>query len=65
MSLFSIFEISSSALSAQSQRLNLSASNMSNADSVALMVNLIVLNKWSFLFLACQLMVLVVLAWLR
>lgn len=34
MSLFSIFEISSSALSAQSQRLNISASNMANADSV-------------------------------
>lgn len=34
MSLFSIFEISSSALSAQSQRLNVSASNMANADSV-------------------------------
>lgn len=35
MSLFSIFDISSSALSAQSQRLNVSASNMANADSVA------------------------------
>ncbi|SPP31060.1 Flagellar basal-body rod protein FlgC [Arsenophonus endosymbiont of Aleurodicus floccissimus] len=34
MSLFSIFEISSSALSGQSQRLNVSASNMANADSV-------------------------------
>jgi len=34
MSLFSIFEISSSALSTQSQRLNVRASNMANADSV-------------------------------
>ena len=34
MSLFSIFQISSSALAAQSQRLNVSASNMANADSV-------------------------------
>lgn len=34
MSLFSIFDISGSALTAQSQRLNVSASNMANADSV-------------------------------
>ncbi|BAE73306.1 Flagellar basal-body rod protein FlgC [Sodalis glossinidius str. 'morsitans'] len=34
MSLFSIFDISGSALMAQSQRLNVSASNMANADSV-------------------------------
>ncbi|AEE66741.1 flagellar basal-body rod protein FlgC [Bordetella pertussis] len=35
MSLLSIFEIAGSALSAQSQRMNVSASNMANADSVA------------------------------
>ncbi|MEB5707595.1 flagellar basal body rod protein FlgC [Pantoea anthophila] len=35
MSLFSIFSISSSAMTAQSKRLNVSASNMANADSVA------------------------------
>jgi len=35
MALFSIFDISSSALAAQSQRLNVSASNLANADSVA------------------------------
>ena len=35
MSLFSVFNISGSALSAQSQRLNVSASNMANADSVS------------------------------
>ncbi|MEK9495722.1 flagellar basal body rod protein FlgC [Photorhabdus sp. P32] len=35
MSLLSVFDIASSALSAQSQRLNVSASNMANADSVA------------------------------
>ncbi|OIV47652.1 flagellar basal body rod protein FlgC [Sodalis sp. TME1] len=34
MSLFSIFDISGSALMAQSQRLNVSASNMANAESV-------------------------------
>ena len=34
MSMFNIFNISSSALSAQSQRMNVTASNMSNADSV-------------------------------
>ncbi|ARU93627.1 flagellar basal body rod protein FlgC [Tatumella citrea] len=33
MSLFSIFDISGSALTAQSQRLNVSASNLANADS--------------------------------
>lgn len=35
MSLFSVFDISGSALSAQSKRLNISASNMANAESVA------------------------------
>ncbi|ANI81700.1 MULTISPECIES: flagellar basal body rod protein FlgC [Kosakonia] len=35
MSLFSIFNISGSAMSAQSKRLNVSASNMANADSIA------------------------------
>jgi flagellar basal-body rod protein FlgC len=35
MSLNRIFEISSSAISAQSQRLNVVASNLANADSVA------------------------------
>ncbi len=35
MPLFSIFDISASALAAQSQRLNVSASNLANADSVA------------------------------
>lgn len=35
MSLLSIFDISSSAMTAQSKRLNVSASNMANADSVA------------------------------
>lgn len=34
MSLFSVFDISGSAMAAQSQRLNVSASNMANADSV-------------------------------
>lgn len=34
MSLAGIFEIAGSALSAQSQRMNVSASNMANADSV-------------------------------
>lgn len=34
MSLFSIFDIAGSALSAQSKRLNISASNMANAESV-------------------------------
>jgi flagellar basal-body rod protein FlgC len=34
MSLFSIFEISGSALAAQSQRMNLTASNLANVDSV-------------------------------
>ncbi|CAD5358483.1 flagellar component of cell-proximal portion of basal-body rod [Enterobacter cancerogenus] len=34
MSLFSIFDISGSAMAAQSKRLNVSASNMANADSV-------------------------------
>lgn len=35
MSLFSVFDISGSAMAAQSRRLNVSASNMANADSVA------------------------------
>ena len=35
MSMFSIFEISGSAMTAQSQRMNVTASNMANADSVA------------------------------
>lgn len=35
MSMFSIFEVSSSALIAQSQRMNATASNLANADSVA------------------------------
>lgn len=35
MALLSILDISSSALVAQSQRLNISASNMANAESVA------------------------------
>ena len=35
MSLFSVFDISGSAMAAQSKRLNVSASNMANADSVA------------------------------
>ncbi len=35
MSLFDVFAISSSALSAQSKRLNVVASNLANADSVA------------------------------
>ncbi|KAA8996708.1 flagellar basal body rod protein FlgC [Affinibrenneria salicis] len=34
MSLLNIFEISGSALTAQSQRMNVSASNLANADSV-------------------------------
>jgi flagellar basal-body rod protein FlgC len=35
MSLFKIFDVSGSAISAQSQRLNVVASNLANADSVA------------------------------
>lgn len=35
MSMFSIFSVSGSALSAQSQRLNVVASNLANADAVA------------------------------
>jgi len=35
MSMFSIFDISGSAMSAQSQRMNVTASNLANADSVA------------------------------
>ncbi|HQT43530.1 MAG: flagellar basal body rod protein FlgC [Halothiobacillus sp.] len=35
MSLFSIFNVSSSAMAAQTLRLNATASNMANADSVA------------------------------
>ena len=39
MSLYNIFDISGSALSAQSVRLNTTASNMANAESVASSVN--------------------------
>ena len=35
MSLFNIFEVSASAMSAQSVRLNTTASNMANADSIS------------------------------
>lgn len=35
MSMFSIFNVSASAISAQSQRLNVVASNLANADAVA------------------------------
>lgn len=35
MTMFSIFEISASAMTAQSQRMNATASNMANADTVA------------------------------
>ena len=35
MSMFSAFEIAGSAMSAQAQRMNVTASNMANADSVA------------------------------
>ena len=35
MSMFSILEISASALTAQSQRMNVTASNLANAESVA------------------------------
>jgi len=35
MSLFNVFKVSGSAVSAQSQRLNVVASNLANADSVA------------------------------
>ena len=35
MSMFSIFGVSGSAVSAQSQRLNVVASNLANADAVA------------------------------
>ncbi len=35
MSMFSILEISASALSAQSQRMNVTASNLANSESVA------------------------------
>ncbi|CAO1664450.1 MULTISPECIES: flagellar basal body rod protein FlgC [Salinicola] len=35
MSMFSVFDISGSALSANSQRMNVTASNLANADSVA------------------------------
>ncbi|WP_081139157.1 flagellar basal body rod protein FlgC [Halomonas sp. BC2] len=35
MSMFSVFDISGSAMSAQSQRMNVTASNLANADSVA------------------------------
>jgi len=35
MALFSVFDIAGSAMAAQSKRLNVSASNMANADSIA------------------------------
>ncbi|MBY6206174.1 MULTISPECIES: flagellar basal body rod protein FlgC [Halomonas] len=35
MSMFAIFDISASAMTAQAQRMNVTASNMANADSVA------------------------------
>jgi len=35
MSLFNIFDVASSAMAAQSERLNVTASNIANADSVA------------------------------
>ena len=35
MSMFSLFDISGSAMAAQSQRMNVTASNLANADSVA------------------------------
>ncbi|MDE1168387.1 MAG: flagellar basal body rod protein FlgC [Pseudomonas sp.] len=35
MSMFNIFDIAGSALSAQSQRMNVTASNLANADSVS------------------------------
>ncbi|NEX16969.1 MAG: flagellar basal body rod protein FlgC [Halochromatium sp.] len=35
MSLFSVFEIAGSAMQAQSQRMNVTASNLANADSIA------------------------------
>lgn len=35
MSMFNIFDISGSALAAQAQRMNVSASNLANADSIA------------------------------
>ncbi len=35
MSMFKVFDISGSAVSAQSQRLNVVASNLANADTVA------------------------------
>ena len=35
MSLFNVFDIASSALTAQSERLNVTASNIANADSAA------------------------------
>ncbi|RDB42338.1 flagellar basal body rod protein FlgC [Halomonas sp. DQ26W] len=35
MSMFSVFDIAGSAMSAQSQRMNVTASNLANADSVA------------------------------
>ena len=39
MSLFNVFQVSASAMSAQSMRLNAVASNMANADSVVLLIN--------------------------
>lgn len=49
MALLNIFDIAGSALTAQSKRLNVAASNTANADSVAgLTDSLIVRNRWSF-----------------
>jgi flagellar basal body rod protein FlgC len=46
MALLNIFDIAGSALTAQSKRLNVAASNLANADSVPdRTVNLIALNK--------------------
>ena len=38
MSLFTVFQVSSSAMTAQSMRLNAVASNLANADSVVLLI---------------------------
>lgn len=48
MALLNIFDIAGSALTAQSKRLNVAASNLANADSVtALTGNRIALNRLS------------------
>lgn len=55
MSLLNIFDIAGSALSAQSQRMNVSASNLANADSVTgPMGNLTAPSKWSSRWLRSQ-----------